>query len=774
MKKVYFIGLCLICMQWMGFAQKSVHADIEYRVNQLLSKMTLKEKVSQMMCFEGSDELDIDKIPENERQKFLEEYVINGMGMVSMPTRRTSSSEEAAIYCNKIQKLFREKSRLGIPVILHEEGLHGYQAIDGTVFPSPLALASTWEPSLVQKAFSIAGKESRLSGANMVFTPVLDLGRDPRWGRTEETYGEDPYLVSRMANACVTGYQGPEAPYLDHYHVAACLKHYTAHGSGEGGRNLAPTKEDERTIMDICQYPFKYCVQEGKAMTVMASYQEIDGVPVHASKKYLTDILKKDWGFDGIVVSDWHGVSFIKEIHHLSETIEEAAALSVNAGLDVETPNINYFKNLESIVKSGLISEKTIDESVRRILRMKFRMGLFDDPYVDIKETKKEVGNAEGRKVAQEVGSEGIILLKNESGLLPLDMTKYKKIAVIGPHADHCELGNYSGTPRVKVPTLEGIKERVGKNAEILYAKGVDIIDYYQAGDMDSIHLADPEKNRQLIREAVDVAQQSDIIVLCLGGNRYTAREGWETFHRGDNADLELRSNQNDLVKEMLATGKPVVVLLFTGVPQTIEYISENVPAILQCWYLGQETGKSVASVLFGDINPGGKLPITIPRSVGQLPVFYNHKASARLRGYIFETTQPLYPFGFGLSYTRFSYRNLKIQPVTGEAGIAARVSVDITNSGEKKGKEIVQLYISDPVASVTRPVIELKDFAKIELTPGETKKVEFSITYDKLAFHDINMDFVVEPGIFNVLVGPSSTDHQKVELKIQDKIYLK
>lgn len=773
MKRIYSIAFCLL-ISLGSIAQKSNNQDIERRVNLLLSKMTLKEKVAQMMCFEGSDELDIEKIPTNERDKFLEDYVKNGMGMVSMPSRRTSSSEEAAIYCNKIQKLYIDKSRLGIPVILHEEGLHGYQAIDGTVFPSPLALASTWDTALVRKAFTVAGKESRLSGANMVFTPVLDLGRDPRWGRTEETYGEDPYLVSRMTYACVTGYQGPDAPYLDHYHVAACLKHYTAHGSGEGGRNLAPTKEDERTIMDICQYPFKYCVQKGKAMTVMASYQEIDGVPVHASKKYLTDILKKDWGFDGVVVSDWHGVSFLKEIHNITETIEEAAALSINAGMDIETPNINYFKNLEEIVNSGLVTEKTIDEAVRRILRMKFRMGLFDNPYVDVEETRKEVGNAEGRKIAQEVGSDGIVLLKNENNLLPLSTSKYKKIAVIGPHAGHCELGNYSGTPRVKVPTIQGIRERAGKEAEILYAKGVDIIDYYQAGDMDSVHLADPENNKKLIQEAVEIAQQSDIVVLCLGGNRYTAREGWQTYHRGDNADLNLRSNQDELVKEILTTGKPVVVLLYLGFPQTIEYISENVPAILNCWYLGQETGNSVASVLFGDINPSGKLPITIPRSVGQLPVFYNYKPSARLRGYIFESTEPRYHFGYGLSYTTFSYGKPGIWPVTDEAGIAARIKIDVTNTGSMKGKEIVQLYVCDKIASVTRPVMELKDFSKIELAPGETKTVEFIITNDKLAFHDINMDFVVEPGEFDILVGASSIDNRKVSLNIKDKIYIR
>jgi len=773
MKKYFILILLLISISSYLNAQEAKDKDIEYRITQLLNKMTLLEKVSQMMCFEGSEELDIDKIPINERQNFIDKFIKNGMGMVSMPSRRTSNSIEAAEYCNKIQKQYIEKSRLGIPVILHEEGLHGYQAIDGTVFPSPLALASTWDTEIVRKSFSIAGKESRLSGANMVFTPVLDLGRDPRWGRTEETYGEDPYLVSRMANACVTGYQGDEAPYIDHYHVAACLKHYTAHGSGEGGRNLAPTKEDERTIMDICQYPFKYCIQEGNAMTVMASYQEIDGVPVHASKKYLTDILKKDWGFDGVVVSDWHGVSFLKEIHNIASTTEEAAAKSINAGLDIETPNINYFKNLEEIVRSGLVSEKTIDEAVRRILRMKFRMGLFDNPYVDIKETRKEVGNAEGRKIAQQVGADGIILLKNENKLLPLNTSEYKKIAVIGPHAQHCELGNYSGTPRVKVPTLEGIKERVGKESEILFAKGVDIIDYYQAGDMDSIRLANPESNKKLINEAVEVAIQSDVVILCLGGNRYTAREGWQTYHKGDNADLNLRSDQNELVQEIIATGKPVVVLLFTGFPQTIEYISENVPAILQCWYLGQETGKSVASVLFGDINPSGKLPITIPRNVGQLPVFYNHKASARLRGYIFESTEPRYPFGYGLSYTTFEYNNLRIQPVNNEAGIAARVSVDITNTGKITGKEIVQMYISDKISSVTRPIIELKDFSKIDLEPGENKTVEFVITHDKLAFHDVNMDYVVEPGEFEISVGPSSVENQKVTLIIKDKIIL-
>lgn len=763
-----------LCNPGVISAQTQKSMDIEARVTALLRQMTLEEKVAQMMCFEGSDELDLAKIPEQERGAFIEQYVKNGMGMVSMPSRRTYSAEMAAEYCNKIQKLYREKSRLGIPVIIQEEGLHGYQAIDGTVFPSPLALASTWNPELVRSAFDIAGKETRLSGGHMVFTPVLDLGRDPRWGRTEETYGEDPYLVSRIAWGCVTGYQGEDAPYLDRYHVAACLKHYTAHGSSEGGRNTAPTKEDERTIMDICQYPFKYCVQQGKAMSVMASYQEINGVPVHASYKYLTEILKKDWGFDGVVVSDWHGVSLLREVHHLTETVEEAAAKAVNAGVEIETPNINYYKNLADIVRAGMIPVERIDDAVRRILRLKFRMGLFDEGlFVNLNETRREVGNEQAREVARAVGAEGIVLLKNDDGLLPLSTEKYRKIALIGPHADFCELGNYSGTPKVKVSTMEGVKVRVGNDAEILFAQGVEVIDYYQQGDMDSIRLADPGRNRELITEAVEVARRSDIVVLCLGGNRFTAREGWQTYHRGDNATLELRSNQNELVEAVLATGKPVVVLLFSGYPNSIEYISEHVPALMQCWYLGQETGHVVASVLFGDVNPSGKLPISVPKSVGQLPVFYNYKPSARYRGYIFESAEPRYVFGYGLSYTTFSYKNLKVTPVENEVGVAAHVSIDVTNTGRVKGRETVQLYIRDLVASITRPVKELRGFEKIELTPGETRTVNFTVSYEDLAFHDIAMNFIVEPGEFEIMVGPSSAEYQSGRLDIARRIDL-
>jgi beta-glucosidase len=729
--------------------------SIETRVEELLARMTLAEKVGQLCCLfargiaEGTLAERIDK---------LRPHAARGAGMVAMPSAWAADPKANAEACNAIQRLFRDEGRLGIPVIIHEEGLHGYVAAGATSFPMPPALASTWNPALVRRAFEIAGREVRRCGANMVFTPMLDLARDPRWGRTEESYGEDPFLTAEMGVACVTGYQSQN--------VAATLKHYTGHGSPEGGINLGPTKEDERTIADVCQVPFKACVQRGQAMTVMATYSEINGVPLHVNRYYLTTVLREQWGFEGVVVSDWYGVKMALDLHQVARDEEEVAIRALEAGLDLETPDLQTYPKLEAAAAAGKVAVATIDRAVRRVLRLKYQLGLFEDPYADPDVADRVVGNQEARDVARAVAEEAITLLENRGGLLPLDPSRLGTLAIIGPHAESVELGNYSGTPKQLVSVAEGFRRKLGDGTRVVTAEGVRLLQVPSPGERDAIGLEDPAANRARIRAAAEVARGADAVLLCLGGNRYLAREAWAPDHLGDNASLELRGEQNELVRAVLETGRPVIVALFHGAPLAFEYLQRHVPAILDCWYLGQEAGNALANVVFGDVNPSGKLPVTLARSVGQLPVFYNRKPSARSRGYVVDDARPLYPFGYGLSYTTFHYAAPRLE-------FGQRVSVDVTNTGPVAGQETVQLYIRDRVASVTRPVKELRGFSKITLAPGETRTVTFAIAPELLAFHDLDMRLVVEPGEFELMVGSSSEDLQSVTLQVDHELVL-
>ncbi len=742
---------------------------IDRRVDDLIGRMTPDEKVAQLTCvlfsnFSGTTEA---------RLAQLEPFAAKGVGMMAMPSGWAKSPRENAEIDNRIHALFRERSRLHIPAIIHEEGAHGYVGPGATSFPIPPALASTWNPALVREAFAIAGREAALCGTDMVFTPVLDLAREQRWGRTEETYGEDPYLVSQMGLACVTGYQGPSAPLLDDKHVAATLKHYTAHGSPESGINISPTKEDRHTIADIQQLPFKVCVQAGKAMTVMAAYSEIDGVPMHTNKYYLDDILRQQWGFNGVVVSDWYGIKVVLDIHHTVHNDAEAAIKALEAGVDVETPQQLTYPTLGKSLAEGKVSMEFVNRALRRLLTMKFEMGLFDGRQANPAEAERVVNDQDARNGARRVAEEAVILLKNEGALLPFDRTRIKTLALIGPHADSAELGGYAGSPKQKVTLAEGLRRKLGTSVKVVTAEGVRLIQAYKEGDMDEIKPEDAAENLKRIAQAVDVAKGADVVVLAIGQNHFMAREAWAPYHKGDNASLELRGQQLELARAILATGKPVVVAVFNGSPLALEELSRTAPALLECWYLGQEAGDAFANVLFGDINPSGHLAVTLARSVGQLPVFYNHKPSSRTRGYVLDDDRPLYPFGFGLSYTTFSYSNLRIDRATDATNSLGRVSVDVTNTGTRLGKEVVQLYVHQRVSALTRPVKELRDFTKIELQPNERQTVSFNLTPEKLAFHDAAMNFVVEPGEFEITVGSSSADGSTVLLVIDHPIQL-
>jgi beta-glucosidase len=656
-------------------------------------------------------------------------------------------------------------------VIFHEECLHGHAAIGGTSFPQPIALGATFNPELVESLFTMTAAEARLRGTHQALTPVVDVAREPRWGRVEETYGEDPYLVSRMGIAAVRGFQG-DATFGDKRRVIATLKHFAAHGQPENGTNCAPTNVSMRLLRETFLYPFHEALKQGGAISVMASYNEIDGVPSHANQWLLRDVLRKEWGFKGFVVSDYYAIyelSYRPESHghFVAKDKKEACALAVQAGVNIELPEPDCYLHLVELVRKGVLQERQLDELVTPMLYWKFQMGLFDDPYVDPAEAERVVGSEAHTQLALQAARESIALLKNEGNLLPLDPAGIKTIAVIGPNANRSLLGGYSGVPKRDVTVLEGIQARLGERVKVLYSEGCKIT-IGGSWTEDAVTPSDPGTDRKQIAEAVKVARRADAIVLAIGGNEQTSREAWSPKHLGDRPSLDLVGRQEDLVKAMLATGKPVVVLLFNGRPISINYVSQNVPAILECWYLGQETGHAVAEVLFGDANPGGKLPISIPRSAGHLPAFYNHKPSAR-RGYLFDEVSPLYAFGYGLSYTTFAIENVRLARKKIARDGQTQLLLDVTNTGARAGSEVVQMYIRDLFSSATRPIKELKAFHKIFLEAGETKNVAFEITPEQLAFYDIHMKYVVEPGEFEIMVGSSSRDSdlQKVTLSV-------
>jgi beta-glucosidase len=755
---------------------KNADLPVPKRVKDLLHRMTLEEKAAQMMCvWQKKSETLVDAAGCFDLTKAKASFKQgHGLGQVGRPSDAGGGRDAKAMaeLTNAIQKFFIEHSRLGIPVMFHEECLHGHAARDATSFPQPIGLAAMFNPGLVESLYSMTAEEARVRGAHQALTPVVDVARDPRWGRVEETFGEDPYLVTQLGLAAVRGFQG-DSTFKDKKRVIATLKHFAAHGQPESGMNCAPANVSMRLLREVFLRPFQEAVQKAGAISVMPSYNEIDGVPSHASQWLLRDVLRKEWGFKGFLVSDYYA---IWELGHRPDTHghfvagdkKESCVLAVRAGVNLEMPEPDCYLHLVELVRKGVLKESELDELVAPMLYWKFKMGLFEDPYVDPGHAARIVGCENNRKQAFQAACETITLLKNENNLVPLNPRKIKSIAVIGPNADRELLGGYSGKPKFFVSLLEGIRLKVGDRLQVPYAEGCKIT-IGGSWNQDLVTPSDPEEDRKEIEEAVKVAQQADVIVLAIGGNEQTSREAWALKHMGDRTRLELIGQQQELVAAMLATGKPVIVFLFNGSPISIPYLCDNVPVIFECWYLGQETGHAVAEVLFGGVNPGGKLPMTIPRSVGHLPVFYNHKPSAR-RGYLFDDVSPLYAFGYGLSYTTFAFHNLRLSKKKIRRDGSTRVLVDVTNTGKRAGTEVVQMYIRDLVSSVTRPVKELKGFKKIDLQPGQTRTVALDITPESLAFHDVNMNFLVEPGEFEIAVGNSSrdVDLQKVILTVE------
>ena len=747
---------------------------IDARVKDLLQRMTLEEKVAQLQGFRTKDPHAFD-----DKGNFVggadAAALGNGAGSVwagppgAGGDRFAHNPRERIFRMNSVQKYMLEKTRLGIPVFSFAEALHGYMAAGATSFPAAIAMGGTWDPALVERVFTAAGQEASARGVRQVLAPVLDLARDPRWGRFEECYGEDPYLVSRMGMAAVFGLQGREAT-IDQEHVEATLKHFAGHGQSEGGRNIAPLSFGDREFRTNHLYPFEMAVKVAHADSLMASYNEWDGVPNHVNHKLLTEILRNEWGFDGYVMSDGGGIDVLYEDHHAAAGPAEAGAMAIEAGLDYDLGGKGRcFSTLAGEERAGKVSMAAIDRAAAGVLRVKFLCGMFEHPFADPERVDRETNTDEHKALARQVADEAMVLLKNDGRLLPLDASKIKTLAVIGPNAADIHLGGYSAVPMDGVSVLQGIKDFAGSSMTVLYSEGCKLTANHASGWLvnENPVMNDPADDSRLIDGAVETALKSDAVVLVLGENELLRREAWSEDHRGDRDTLELVGHQNELATAILATGKPVVVLLINGGPLAVNRLQSDAKAIVECWYLGQQTGQAVSDVLFGKVSPSGKLTVTFPRSVGQVPDYYDHKPS-RMRSYVSDDSMPLYPFGFGLSYASFDYSNLRVSPAKIAPAGNASVTVDVTNTGSVKADEVVQLYIHALVSMPVRPVEELKDFARVTLNPGETQTVTFSLTPDKLEAFDINMRRTVEPGDFEVLVGKSSVDVVKAPLRVE------
>jgi beta-glucosidase len=565
--------------------------------------------------------------------------------------------------------------------------------------------------------------------------------------------------------------------------VIATLKHMTGHGQPESGTNVGPASVGERTLRDVFFPPFEVAVKQGHARSLMPSYNEIDGIPSHANRWMLRDVLRREWGFDGTIVSDWQAVRQLAGRHRVAADDADAARQALAATVDVELPDPEAYPTLVAQVKQGKVSEAAIDDAVGRLLREKIELGLFEDPYVDAARAEEISGSEASRPLALEAARQAIVLLQNRGGLLPLNADKARRVAVIGPHAAEVMLGGYAGVPRHSVSILEGIRKRLGVGATVSHAEGVRITEdsVFTQGPQplvggtrsrarssaDRVVLADPAANRKRIAEAVTLAKDSDVAVVVVGDNEQTAREAYAENHLGDRADLRLVGQQEDLVRAVLDTGKPTVLVLINGRPPAIPELAERAPAILEGWYLGQEGGTAVAEVLFGDVNPGGKLPVSFPRGVGQLPLFYNRKLTAR-RGYLFDSARPLFPFGHGLSYTTFASSSPTVSQARIPPDGRTTASVEVTNTGKRAGDEVVQLYIRAEVSRATRPVMELKGFRRVTLAPGERRTVTFELGPEQLSYHGPEMKRVVEPGRFQVMVGGSSDEVKSVGLDVE------
>lgn len=735
---------------------------VERRVENLLSQMTLEEKVGQMCQYVGLKHMQIaenfmsvEEMKRSHAQGFypglhssdIENLTKNGLIGSFL---HAADLEEA----NYLQSL-AQQSRLQIPVILGIDAVHGNgQAVGTTIYPTAIGQAATFDPELVEQASRETALEMRATGSQWTFTPNIEIARDPRWGRVGETFGEDPYLVTQMGVATVRGLQGSD--FSKPENVIACAKHFVGGSQSVNGINGAPYDGSERTLYEVFFPPFQACIDAG-VYTVMTAHNEVNGVPAHGSKWLMTDILRDKWNFDGFIVSDWMDIERMHDYHAVAETMDEAFFISVDAGMDMHMHGPDFFEGVIKAVKEGRLTEKKIDESVRKILTAKFKLGLFENPYFDTAKSREILFNASHRKTSLDMARKSIVLLKND-GILPLDPAKYKNVFVTGPNADtHVILGDWSvPQPDENVITvLEGLKMISPETNFTTLEFGWNL------------RIMESDK----VKKAGEMAKKADLAIVVVGEN--SMREHWMEKTCGENTDrmdINLPGLQQELVETIYNTGVPTIVVLVNGRQLGVEWIDEHVPALVEAWEPGSFGGQAIAEILYGRINPSGKLPVTVPRNTGQIQSIYNHKFTAYWFPYTLGKSDPLYHFGYGLSYTTYEYENLKISRPEINATECVTVSVDVTNTGNMDGEEIVQLYIRDDFSSATRPVKEMKDFCRIKLKKGEKKTVTFEVTPDKLAYYDVDMKYGVEPGTFKIMVGPSSRneDLQYVSLRVK------
>lgn len=742
-----------------GLQAQKAPRDMDRFIDQLMKKMTLEEKIGQL------------NLP-------VTGEITTGQAKSSDVAKRIRNGEVGGLFnlkgverIREVQRQAVEESRLGIPLLFGMDVIHGYE----TIFPIPLGLSCTWDMKAIEESARIAAVEASADGISWTFSPMVDVSRDPRWGRVSEGNGEDPFLGAAIARAMIRGYQGKDMSRNDE--IMACVKHFALYGASEAGRDYNTVDMSRQRMFNEYMLPYQAAVEAGVG-SVMASFNEVDGVPATGSKWLMTDVLRKQWGFDGFVVTDYTGIN--EMIDHGMGDQQTVAALALNAGVDMDMVSDAFSGTLKKSVEEGKVSAAAIDAACRRILEAKYKLGLFDNPYkyCDVNRPKKQIFTKEHRAIARKTASESFVLLKNE-GVLPL--SKKGTIAVVGPLAN--TRSNMPGTWSVaavldNAPSLvEGLREVVGDRAKVVTAKGSNLIgdaDYEKRATMFGRELhRDNRTDRELLDEALKVAAGADVIVAALGESSEMSGES------SSRTNLEMPDVQRALLQELLKTGKPVVLVLFTGRPLVLTWEEEHVPAILNVWFGGSEAAYAISDVLFGDVNPSGKLTATFPQNVGQIPLFYNHKNTGRplqegrwfekfRSNYLDVSNEPLYPFGYGLSYTTFAYSDIHLSSTEMSADGELTATVTVTNTGSRDGAEVVQLYIRDLVGSVTRPVKELKGFEKIFLKAGESRKVSFSITPELLKFYNYDLQFVCEPDDFDVMIGGNSRDVKKARFLLK------
>nr|WP_294897623.1 glycoside hydrolase family 3 N-terminal domain-containing protein [uncultured Pedobacter sp.] len=732
---------------------KDVNASVEIRVKDLLSRMTIDEKVAQMRIFHANLGIDLDKNGKLSLKAGVSERLKYGIAGIKNPGEFLTPSK-AALLNNQLQQYIITHNRLGIPALFITESYNGVDADGCTKFARPINMAASFNRDLVHQTWDIIGREARLRGLNMCHSPEADLSRDPRFGRMSEAFGEDTYLTTKMVVSAITGVQGDYVG-LKSTHIGAVTKHFAGYGQVLGGKNFAAIEISPRTLIDEIFPPFKAAVQEAKTLGIMASHGDINGVASHANRDLLTETLKKQWGFKGYIVSDANDIARLHSFMKVAETPEDAVIMALKAGMDVDLYSDNAFALLPNIVKTHPELLKYIDDAVARVLRTKFVLGLFENPYVKVETVDKNVRTETDLSLAKKLDEESIILLKNQSAdgipILPLDptTTKFKKIALLGPVLS------------------EGAKldfEKIaGKSVQFIAEKGFDLTN--KAPDVPVLNT----NTKPGVDKLLAIAQDADLCVLFLGGDEFTAKEGFFNKALGDRASIEPVAPQDELLTKIKALGKPVIVVLKHRRTLSINEFSKSADAILDCWDLGEFGNEAIAKAIFGQINPSGKLPVTVPHTIGQLPFHYSQKEINFKKGYLFIENGPLYPFGFGLSYTQFKYDNLKLSSSEITPNSQISLTVDVKNTGEVAGKEVVQLYIKDLIGSVVRPDKELKAFKKIELQPGETKQVSFIINPEILKFTRADMKFGYEAGDYTVQVGTSSAEGLKSTFRLSN-----